>query len=36
VDTQEFEAGDTLDLRPVDEDGGVRASSGLPEVHDEC
>ena len=35
MDTQEFEAGDSLDLRPVDKDGGVRTSSSLPEVHDE-
>ena len=34
MDTQELEAGDTLDLRPVDEDGGVCATL-LPEVHNE-
>src|SRR4029434_2563836 len=31
---QEFKAGDTLHLRPVDMDGGVRATF-LPEVHNE-
>ena len=34
VDTQELKAGDTLNLRPVDADGGV-CSSFLPEVHNE-
>ena len=34
MDTQELEAGDTLNLRPVDTDGGVCATF-LPEVHNE-
>src|SRR4029434_6662528 len=34
VDTQELEAGDTLNLHPVDMDGDVCASF-LPEVHNE-
>ena len=34
MDTQEFEAGDTLNLHPVDMDGDVCASF-LPEVHNQ-
>ena len=34
MDTQELEAGDTLNLRPIDMDGGVCATF-LPEVHNE-
>ena len=34
MDTQELEAGDTLNLRTVDTDGGVCATF-LPEVHNE-
>ena len=35
VDSQELEAGDTLYLCPVDVEGGVCATLGLPEVHDD-
>ena len=35
MDTQEFKAGDTVHLRPVDTDRGVCATFGPPEVHNE-
>ena len=35
VGLQELEAGDSLDGHPVDVDGIMRASSLLPEVHNE-
>ena len=35
MDTQELKAGDTFNLHPVDTDGGVCATFGPPEVHNE-